>query len=166
MPLNLLRNDRSILTTDEWNLLSNIIHVYDATNIISRTRYLLDQQSSLPLKLRSKPAAIMDAITNFYSTFDLVMKRTPYFQSLSTNTYETLIRNNFHTFGSLNCIFTLHEINALDYPAFPIGFQTIYGENAYEDLRRYITRLDSNGTFIGIMLFYTGVLYKFSFRCI
>ena len=53
----------------------------------------------------------------------------------------------------LNSIFTLREVNAINYPAFQTGSYMVYGEKSMAMLRRYNARLDPNGTFIRIMLF-------------
>ena len=96
---------------------------------------------------------MFDIISYFYTTFQLVVKRTPYFGSLSRDTYKTLIRNNLKAFGSLNSLLAFRETNALDHPAFQTGCQTIYGTEPIAKVREYIARLDSNGTFVRVMIF-------------
>ena len=103
--------------------------------------------------MRTKSSTVFGILTYFYTTFQLVVERTPYFGSLSTNTYETLISNNFRTFGSINSLLVLREVNAFDYPAFKTGCETIYDEKTMAYLNMSIAGLDPNGTFIRIMLF-------------
>jgi len=130
-------------------------------NIIPQIKYLLEQQSSLPLKIRSKPSITFGIIKFFFSIFQPFVERTPYFHDLSTDTCQALVRHNSQTFGTLNSMFIMREINALDYRAFLNGCNTIYGYKTMEYFNKFSIKLERNGIFIKIML----LILAFSTNC-
>ncbi|CAF2384174.1 unnamed protein product [Rotaria sp. Silwood2] len=46
-PLDLFPNNHSTHVTEQWNLISNFIHIYDEHNIINNIKCLLTEESSL-----------------------------------------------------------------------------------------------------------------------
>ncbi|CAF3187795.1 unnamed protein product [Rotaria sp. Silwood2] len=128
LPLSLLNNDRSNLTKNEWNLLSNVIHAYDEANVIRQMKYQLEQQSSLPPKLRSKASKAIDIFRVLLSTFQPFIERSPYFQNLPTGTRQALVQNNSEIAGTLNSVFVMREINALQNMTFLTSCATVYGD--------------------------------------
>ena len=141
------------MTSDEWTLLSNIIHAYDASNIIPQTKALLQQQVSLPPKMRSKPSATFQVIKYFYSIVQHLLRRSPFFHQLPSDVRRSLIRNNTETLGSFNTTLILREIDALGNPAFFSGCSTIYGSDATKNGNRFLARMEPDGNLVKIMLF-------------
>jgi hypothetical protein len=129
-----------------------MIHAYDAMNLIPHVKYLLEQQASLPPKLRSKSSAIFDITKLFFSAFQPLLERTPYFHYLTIDTGRTLVRSNSATIGTINSFFIIREVHALDYPAFLTGCNTIYGQDTMESLKKFSGLLEQNGTFVKLML--------------
>ncbi|CAF3681907.1 unnamed protein product [Rotaria sp. Silwood1] len=161
LTLSLLNNDRSNLTIDEWNLLSNIIHSYDEANIIPQMKYHLEQQSSLPPKLRLKPSKSILIFKVFFSTLQLFIERSPYFHDLSIHTRQILIQNNFETAGALNSIFLIRELKALDNMVFITNCTTIYGDKIIKHSDHLTARLEPNGILVKIMI----LILAFSTNC-
>ncbi|CAF5007124.1 unnamed protein product [Rotaria sp. Silwood1] len=152
LPISLLNNDRSTLTKDEWNLLSNVIHAYDEANIIPQMKYHLEQQSSLPPKLRSKASQAILVFKVLLSTFQSFFERSSYFRNLSTKTRQILIENNSEIAGTLNSILVMREINALNNMTFITSCTTIYGDDVIKKSYHLTTRLESNGIFVKLMI--------------
>ncbi|CAF1526273.1 unnamed protein product [Rotaria sp. Silwood1] len=161
LPISLLNNDRSTLTKDEWNLLSNVIHAYDEANIIPQMKYHLEQQSSLPPKLRLKPSKSILIFKVFFSTLQLFIERSPYFHDLSIHTRQILIQNNFETAGALNSIFLIRELKALDNMVFITNCTTIYGDKIIKHSDHLTARLEPNGILVKIMI----LILAFSTNC-
>ncbi|CAF4809116.1 unnamed protein product, partial [Rotaria sp. Silwood2] len=161
LPLSLLNNDRSNLTKNEWNLLSNVIHAYDEANIIPQIKYNLEQQSSLPPKLRSKASKAIDIFRVLLSTLQPFIECSPYFHHLSTDTRQALVQNNSEIAGTLNSIFIIREIKALDNMAFIASCITIYGSEVIKHSDHLITRLEPNGILVKIMI----LILTFSTNC-
>ena len=161
MPLNLLENDSSTLTTFEWNLLSNIIHAYDENNAINCTKSLLDQQASLPPKLRSKPAVTLDIVGYLYSSTQAFIQRTQLFNELSVDDRRTVVQRNCGTIGTYNSVYLVRETNALDYSAYVVGCCNLYGQGNYVEFKKFLSQLEPNGIFFKLMLLIIG----FSTNC-
>ncbi|CAF4476568.1 unnamed protein product, partial [Rotaria sp. Silwood2] len=60
LSLSFLRNDRSMLTTNEWVLLSNFLLAFDEQNSYTRIQCSLNELATLSPKLRSKPSEIVN----------------------------------------------------------------------------------------------------------
>lgn len=159
--MNLLNHDQSTLTTFEWNLLSNIIHAYDANDAVNHTKSLLDRQATLAPRLRSKPMVILDIVGYLYSTTQSFVQRVPLFLDLSLDARRALIQRNSDTAGVYNSIFLVRESSALDYSAYVIGCSNLYGQENYHQLKKFISQLDPNGIFFKLML----LIVSFSGNC-
>ncbi|CAF1202936.1 unnamed protein product [Adineta ricciae] len=160
-PIGLLQNDRSNLTTDEWKLLSNIIHAYDETNIIPHINHLLAQQSSLPPKLRSKVSKSMNILKFFLSALQPFFECSPYFQKLSVNSRQILIQHNYDTASIMNCVFIIREMSALNNKTFLISCDAVYGDDIFQYSTHFVSRLEPNSMLIKILL----LIVAFSTNC-
>ncbi|CAF0961525.1 unnamed protein product [Rotaria sordida] len=154
-PLNLLENDSSTLTNIEWNLLSNITHVYDRENPIEHAKYMLEHQASLPPKLRSKAKSTLDIVEYYYSTIQSFLERVPYFHDLSIDARRALIQHNSFTLGTYNSLLLIRETNAFDYSSYNFGCQNLYGYENCLMTKKFITTLEQNRTLVKIMLLIT-----------
>lgn len=150
--LNLLQNDRSTLSKDDWNVLSNILHAYEATDIISHTKHLLQNQSTLPIKIRSKASTQFDIVKHFYLNIQSFIESTPYHQQLSKQDYEQLIEQNLQVSGAINGMFIVRESQAIDYPAFRAGCDAIYPPYVTADYIKLITQMHPNSVYMKIIL--------------
>lgn len=147
-----MNKDRSILTFEEWNLLSNIIHAYDEQNLITQTQNTLREQSCLPLKIRSKLSYTFDIINSYFKSIQPFLERIPYFNESSFDIRRLMIENNLYGTGSFNSSFIVLEAKALDNDFYTKACIEIYGEEFVRKGQRLITRMESNGTLIKIML--------------
>ncbi|CAF5103849.1 unnamed protein product, partial [Rotaria sp. Silwood1] len=111
LPLGLLRNDRSTLTTNEWTLLSNFLHLYDEQNHSIRIQYSLNELSSLPPKLRSKPLQLMKLLRELYTNVGPLIEHTPDFYTLHVHVRQILIKQNLFITGLMGALFACREIN-------------------------------------------------------
>jgi len=161
LPLNLLEKDCSTLTKDEWNLLSNILHAYDENNSNYYFKSLLEQQSSLPPKLRSKSTITLDIIGFFYTTTQSFIKRIPFFNDLSIDARRAVIQHNSNTTGTFNSIFISRETNAMDSSSFVVGCCDLYGQENHDEYKKFLSKLEQNGIIFKIML----LILAFSGNC-
>jgi len=117
---------------------------------------MLQHQSSLPPKLRSKSTIFLDIVEFFYSTFQSFIQGTPYFNALPTDARRTLVQHNSRTSGTYNSVFIVRETNALDNLAYAAGCCNIYGYENYNTFKKFISNLEPNGVFCKVMLFIIG----------
>lgn len=147
-----MQNDRSTLSRDEWDLLSNIIHAYDATEIIPTTKQLFEAQLMLPLKVRSKPTTALNIYRRFYALFIPFVQRTRYFHEISFETSEELTQNNFRGFGIFHSGYIMRELNGLHDPLLRSGLSTFYTGDVESKMERFVSRLESDPSLIKIIL--------------
>ncbi|CAF1172804.1 unnamed protein product [Rotaria sordida] len=103
-PLNLLSNDRSLLNLEQWSLLSNVLHCYDAHCPISEIQRSMAVYSMCPPKHRLKVAAnnLMVTINLFFSSVWSFVEAVPHFAELPGTDRRNLIQRNVHQMGALN----------------------------------------------------------------
>ena len=146
---------------DQWNLLSNIVHAYDEQNLILRTQDSLKQQSSLPLKFRSKKSYTLELIGTFYAAIQPFLERLPHYQTLSPDIRRVLVQNNVRGTGAFNAMFAAREAKLFENEAHLVTCNEIYGVDYIEKLQRLAARMETNGTLIKIML----IILAFSSNC-
>ncbi|CAF1963316.1 unnamed protein product [Rotaria magnacalcarata] len=161
LPLSLLQNDRSTLTTNEWTLLSNILHAFDEENALTRIQCSLDALSALPPKLRSKPIELMKLISQLYGNVGSLLEHSPDFHSLPFDARQLLLKHNLYIIGVMNGLYVGRELNVFDNTAVFNLTVRVYGPEYMIEMRRNIARYDHNGSLIKILLFIIG----FSSNC-
>jgi hypothetical protein len=159
--LDLLQNDRSTLTSSQWNLISNIIHVYDEQHSIVRMKCLIDQMSSLPPKLRSKLSNTSNIITQVFGSVEPLINRSLHLHSLPIDARRALIKHNMHIAGSLNQLFLFRELNVYKNPTILNALTVLYGHDVVRTCGRNIDECDPNGNLIKMLIF----ILVFSSNC-
>lgn len=147
-----MNHDRSNLSYDEWNLLSNIIHVYDEQNLALRTQLTLQKQTSLPLKIRSKASYTLDLIGSFYTAVQPLIERTSYFRALSDDMRRVIVQQNMVGAGTFNAMIAAIEGNVYDSEDHISVCNEIYGKEYVAESYRVLQRLEPNRTLLKIML--------------
>ncbi|CAF3388138.1 unnamed protein product [Rotaria sp. Silwood1] len=113
LPLGLLQNDRSTLTTNEWTLLSNCLHAFDEQNPSARIQNSLNELTSLPPKLRLKPLELTNLIRELFSSIGPLIERSSDFHSLPVNVRQILVKRNLYITGSMNGLFLCRELHLM-----------------------------------------------------
>ncbi|CAF3964605.1 unnamed protein product, partial [Rotaria sp. Silwood1] len=116
--LNLLRSDVSTLTVEQWNLLSNLSHCYDEHSGVTLGERFMNEQMSLPPKLRLKSGALIRYFKDSMEGTQLLYKNNQDFLSLSANDRSVLLNNTIKYTTGLSTNFIYHLIGLLSYPAF------------------------------------------------
>ncbi|CAF1505828.1 unnamed protein product [Adineta steineri] len=160
-PLSLLNHDRSTLSFDEWNLLSNIIHSYDEQNITLRTQCTLKEQSCLPAKLRSKRINTLELVGSFYTAIEPFIECSSYFQCLPSSIRRMIIQNNLNGTGALNSLMGADDAKVFENESHVHMCNEIYGADYVKESYRLSTRIESNRTLLKILL----IILTFSTNC-
>ncbi|CAF0806497.1 unnamed protein product [Adineta ricciae] len=150
--LSLLAKDKSTLTFDEWNLLSNVIHAYDEKNVITAAQKLLREQASLPVKIRAKKMMVFELIGTFFSAVKPFLYYLPHFHSLSFDVRRVLIENNLNGMGALNAMFGAYELKLFGNDSHVRTCYEIYGEEYVKESERLANRSEQNGTLVKMFL--------------
>ncbi|CAF1270882.1 unnamed protein product [Adineta steineri] len=159
--IGILNNDRSMLTLDEWNLLSNIINTYDEQNLLLQTKDFFKNQFSLPPKIRCKDSKIFNYIGSIYSTLYTFIEHCPLFYSLPVTIQKILIKRNLGSIGSFNALFISKEMNAFENESYSNLIDDMYGNGQSKRAIQASRRLDENGILIKII----SILMIFSSNC-
>ncbi|CAF0756235.1 unnamed protein product [Rotaria sordida] len=161
LPISLLRNDRSTLTTNEWTIVSNFLHAFDEQNSCIRIQNSLVELSSLPPKLRLKSSDTYNMVSQFYTGVQSLIERSPDLYSLSADARRALTKHNLNTVGAFNGIFLCRELNLFNNPIFFNACSLYYGTEFILNCSRHSGRYDPNGNLIKMMLF----VVTFSTNC-
>ncbi|CAF2799668.1 unnamed protein product [Rotaria sp. Silwood2] len=161
LPLSLLRNEHSTLTTNEWTLLSNFLHAFDEQNPATRIQNSLNELCSLPPKLRLKSSDTYNMVGQFFTGVQLLIEHSPDLYSLSIDARKALTKHNLSTVGAFNGIFLCRELDLFNNPVFFNACSLYYGTEFIWNCSRNSTRCDPNGSLIKMMLF----VMTFSSNC-
>ncbi|CAF3404297.1 unnamed protein product [Rotaria sp. Silwood1] len=161
LPLGLLQNDRSILTTNEWTLLSNFLHTFDERNISKQIQCSVNELSSLPPKLRSKTSELTNLVRELYGSVGSLIERSPDFSSLLVHDRQVLTKNNLYITAMVNVFFLSRELNLIHNMTVFNASNQMCGSEFVMECCRIITRYDPNGSLIKIFIF----ILAFSSNC-
>ena len=137
---------------DEWNLLSNIIHAYDEQNLAVRVQCSLKEQSSLPLKIRSKQINTLQLVGSFYVAMQPFIERSPWFVNLPPDIRRMIIQNNLSGTGSFNAILGTIDANLSDDEIYMRNCHEIYGKDYVIENMRFLWRVEPNRNLLKILL--------------
>ncbi|CAF2509458.1 unnamed protein product [Rotaria sp. Silwood2] len=152
-PIDLLNNDRSLLTFDQWSLLSNINNAYNSRSPISNINNIISSQSIYPPKIRLKMANanFMDIIASMYAASEIFIKIIPDFSSMTNYYQNVLITRNILNLGGFNCQFMMRETNILKDAAYSNCLSSTYGTWIFNGTVRIADDIDPDGTLFKLL---------------
>jgi len=115
----------------------------------------------LPLKIRSKKSNVLELIGLFYTVIQPFIERSPYFHNLPTDVRRVLIENNLNGTGAFNSLFAAIEAKVFDNELYTTTCNEIYGADYIKESLHLMSRIESNGTLIKMML----IILAFSSNC-
>ncbi len=136
----------------QWNLLSNLVHCYDEYSGYSFVRSYIQNQNTLPVKLRFKCASVRDFFTVIKSKIQLGIEKNRDLLSLSSHDRTILLRATVQYTTGLGGMFTLRQHRLFDYESFYESAKTIFRPSSAIATRRVIDHFDLDDTFIKLML--------------
>ncbi|CAF1107387.1 unnamed protein product [Rotaria sordida] len=151
---NLLNNDRSLLTTNQWGLLSNVIHAYDDKSPVSTIRSTMTLQAAYPVKMRFKMA--MDCFKHMTGSMYLsagpFIKTMPEFVNMSIDDQGVLVERNIRSMSGVSGILVMREADVCTNPYYHNASVAIYGHQRIHQAMRIIAQTDNDGTLIKLMI--------------
>ncbi|CAF4690291.1 unnamed protein product [Rotaria sp. Silwood1] len=153
-PLDLLNHDRSLLTFDQWSLLSNINYAYNYKSPIPNITYIISSQSVYPPKIRLKlaNASVMDMIGSMYSASESFVKIIPEFSSMTNHDQTALMTRNILNLGGFNCEFMMRETNMIKDVAYSNCLLSTYGSWLFNGTVQITQNMDFDGTLLKLLL--------------
>jgi hypothetical protein len=152
--LDLLRNDRSLLTIEQWSYLSNIINLYNTKSPVSHIRHLLEVQSSHPMKIRLKMAStnLLAVVGSMYQAILPFIENLSHFGNLSLNDRTVLIERSLKNAGGFSGILITRDADFHHSLTFKIGFPSIYGSTIMDRAVKIYEKTDNDGTLIKLLI--------------
>jgi len=152
--LDLLYNDRSLLTTTQWSLLSNVTHAYDDTSPASIIRTTMARQLAYPSKLQLKMATdyFKHIAGALYLSAGPFMKTMPEFINMSVDDQGVLVERNIRSMSGFGGILVMRETDVCTNPYYHNAFLTSYGQQRTNEAMRIISHADTDGTLIKLMV--------------
>ncbi|UJR07776.1 hypothetical protein I4U23_012059 [Adineta vaga] len=150
--VNLIHSNQSILTKDQWDLLSNLIHCYDEYSGVRMAQLFDDKQNCLPLKLRFKFEPTAEFITSNMSCVPEIFEKNLHFRSLSYHDRSILLRNTVKHTGCIGGTFVLHQSQLLHDPLFYQTTTTIFGSDIMSRIIPLTESFDRDETFVKLIL--------------
>ncbi len=104
------------MNIDLYNLLLNLIHCYEEYNILSHIQKFIQEQTSLPIKLRFKTTPLDTFFGSVLNGIELFFKLNKNFISLCPHGRSVLLRCAMENAGSLTVVLILREVPFFHYP--------------------------------------------------
>lgn len=149
------------MASNEWTLLSNILHAFDEESALCRFESSLSALTSLPPKLRSKPIELLKLVGQLYGSVGSLIERSPDFTSLPLDARQLFLKHNLYIIGIINGLFLGRELNVFDNTVVHNAIVGMYGPDYMIEMRRNIAKYDPNGSLIKILI----LILAFSSNC-
>ncbi|CAF1208114.1 unnamed protein product [Rotaria sordida] len=152
--LNLLDQDRSLLTTDQWNLLSNLIHSYDEHNALTFAKNFVNEINSLHPKLRFKidSAKTVEISKILCQTAEPFIQSNHHFASLPLHNRSIILRGTVYNISCLGASLTVRESGLIESSAYRHGLEITYGTIPYNLSLNMILSLDQDFDLVKLSL--------------
>ena len=130
-----------------------MINCYDGQNAIGRVRSILDEKSSLPVKLRSKALDTLNLISEPIKCLVPLVRMSTQFHQLSADAQHLLESNNLFFTGAVSGYLVAREVNAFHNPTYMTACSALYGEDYMLNCAKDNLRLEPNGNLVKLILF-------------
>ncbi|CAF4116529.1 unnamed protein product [Adineta steineri] len=153
-PLDLLNNDRSLLSINQWSLLSNVTHAYDDQSPLLTIRYTMASQLNYPAKLQCKMATdyFKRIASSLYLSAGPFIKTIPEFVHMSTSDQGILVERNIRSMSGFGGILVLREADLCQNPFYHNASVTTYGHELTHQAMKIVHNADIDGTLIKLMI--------------
>lgn len=136
---NLLENDKSTLTTNEWTLISNISNCYNEYSGLHVCQIYLNQQTNLPIKMRFKSLSIIEILQRLMNCSQTLYEKNQDFRNLSNDDRSLLVSNTCGYISSLSTTFITKQIGIMDSSTYYETLEFISSKQATQ-MTKYISQ--------------------------
>jgi hypothetical protein len=150
--LNLVQSDQSILTLEQWNLLSNLTHCYDEYSRFSLAQRFLQEQNQLLPKMRFKLAPVAEFFPSFVGVSELLYEKNADFVTLCSHDRSILLHNTMEYVTGLSTCFITRHAHLLEDPTLYRSIEVLYGSGPVRTSSVAIAQLDFDSTFFKLVL--------------
>ncbi|CAF1642716.1 unnamed protein product [Adineta ricciae] len=144
---DLFQHDRLLLTSNQWNVLLNVIHDYDQTSPTTQIREFFHRQSTYPPKIRMKlfSEKFSHVFQSIFRSLGSFLERLPEFCTLKLQEKVELLHRNLRNIGRFSGMFLLRETNLYTSPLH-------YTSDLYEENLRITHQYNVDETILKLFL--------------
>lgn len=152
--MNLLDKDQSILTNEQWNLLSNLIHSYDETSALPIAKNFIQELDSKPAKIRFKITVeqVMELSNLFYQRTEPFILSNQDFHSLPIDDRSIVLHGAIDSVSCLGGGFLLRQSGLIENAAFCQGLELTFGSIPFNFTKTILSLLDENDDLVKLAL--------------
>ena len=149
--MNLLREDQSTLSIDQWNHISNLIHCFDEHNALRIVQQFIEKQNTLPIRLRYKFNDLTDLYKSFLTKVQ-IFENNEDAHSLCLQDRSILIHTTVKLMASFGGLFLLHQTKILYDPVFFTNNMLLFGTDGMASCKQTASHLDDDMTFVKLIM--------------
>ncbi|CAF1371125.1 unnamed protein product [Rotaria sordida] len=144
--LNLFDQDRSLLTTDQWALLSNLIHSYDKHNALVVAKDFAQSINNLHRRQRFKVNAIkvVEIVIILCQTTELFIRSNHDFASLFHHDYSVVLRGTIENVSCLTVALIFRQSGLTEDSAFRNDMEITYDPIPYNLTLNMVSALNQD----------------------
>jgi hypothetical protein len=140
------------LSTNQWNLLSNLLHCFDEYSGCLFGERLIREQNALPLNSHFELSSVKDFFMSMIGKIQLVLRKNGDFLSLSLHDRDILLVNTAKCTASVGGMFIARQHQLCDYPSFYKSTEIIFRPTSAAITKRGIDQFDTDNIFMKIIL--------------
>ncbi|CAF2566542.1 unnamed protein product [Rotaria sp. Silwood2] len=156
---NLLQSDKSLLNSNQWTLLSNLIHSYDASKLLAIAQRLMNENNILQSVEMSNPILMEEFVKGAYETSGTYLRSNRDLLILSSENRSEFLRGAAEHVHCLSSIFVLNQSQLYIHQPFLNACRRLYGEQSVGMAHHVMKHIDPDVVLVKLAL----SLFAFSF---
>jgi hypothetical protein len=140
--LNLLRSDNSTLTSSQWTLLSNLIHSYDESKLVSIAQQFINENNVVQYLGTIDLTLPIEFFTTVYETSGAYLHSNGDLCTLSSDDRFTFLSSAAETVTCLGAVFSWSRSQLYNHKPFIDACIQIYGETSVIMIEHVLKFLD------------------------
>ncbi|CAF4625090.1 unnamed protein product, partial [Rotaria sp. Silwood2] len=130
--LNLLQSDQSLLTTNQWTLLSNLCNCYNESNMILWSQRLIDKYDILQSNYVSFTALIEEHLESIYETAGAYLRFNDDLRHLSSDDRSIMLRSAADNVSCMSGAFIMQYCNLYGLDTYLKAMNVKYGQRTVD----------------------------------
>ncbi|CAF1544868.1 unnamed protein product, partial [Rotaria sordida] len=130
--LNLLQSDQSLLTTNQWTLLTNLFHCYKESQILPFCQRLIDTHDASQSNYVIYKVLLEEFLVSLYETAGLYLRSNDDFRKLSSDDRSIILRNAADNVCCISGTFVMQYFYLYGLDAFLNAMSVKYGKRTMD----------------------------------
>lgn len=160
--VSLLQSDSSTLSSEQWTHLSNIVHCYDEYSLQSAAVRYVQEQSRLPVRIRFHSSSLHNLFVQLMTAGQFLFKNNGDFVTFVPSDQSLIVQNAAKMVAGFSLTLIGSTSKIFVTPVCRETLDNIYGKSASDSCQHAGKRLDTDETFVKLMI---SALIFSTFRC-